>query len=54
MQYADNAFAQADQGLRWPLTKSVDTEVYADEPRMLRTDCTDTHADLGVCCLRMT
>ena len=35
---------QADQGLRCPLTESVDTVVYADEQKMPRLDRTDAHA----------
>ena len=43
------ANAQADQGLRCPLTESVDTVVYVDELRLLKAYCTDAHADLDVC-----
>ena len=38
--------AQADLGLRCPLIKSVDTVVYIYEQMMLRSDCTDAHAEL--------
>ena len=39
-----------DLGLRCPLIESVDTEVYVDERKMPILDCTDAHADLGLCC----
>ena len=48
------AIAQADQDLHCPLTKSMDSVVYVDEQRMIRSDCTDTHADLDYRCLHMT
>ena len=41
---------QADQGLYCPLTESMDTIVYVNEPRMHRSDCTDAHADLDLHC----
>ena len=47
MLFADNvgpdqpAQAQADQGLRCPDTESVDTEIYVDEEKVPRIDCTD-------------
>ena len=40
--------AQADQGLRCLLTKSLDIVVYDDEQRMLRSDCTDAHTHLDI------
>ena len=46
------AFAQADQGLHCPLTKSMDTIVYVIT-RMPRSDCMDLHAHLDLCCLHM-
>ena len=48
MQLADNA--GPNQGLRCPLTESVDTVVYVDEQKMLRLDCIDAHADLDLLC----
>ena len=42
--------AQADLGLRCPLTESVDTVVYVDEQKMPRLDCKDAHADLDLHC----
>ena len=36
-----------------PLTESMDTVVYVDEQRMLRSDCIDAHADLDLCCLQI-
>ena len=44
------AYAKADQGLRYPLTESVDTMVYVDKQKMSRLDCKDVHADLDLCC----
>ena len=44
------AFAQADLGLRCPLTESMDIVVYVDKQRMSRPDCTDTHANLDLRC----
>ena len=44
------AFAQADPGLRCPLTQSADNIVYADEQKMSRLGCTDEHADLHLRC----
>ena len=44
------AFAQAELGLRCPLIASMDTASYVDEQRMLRSDCTDVHADLDLRC----
>ena len=41
------AFAQADQGLRFPLIESMNSVVYVDKRRMLRLDCMNTHANLG-------
>ena len=45
------AEAQADLGLRYLLTESVDTavHVYVDEQKMLRLDCTDAHGELDLC-----
>ena len=40
----------ADQDLCSRLTKSVDTVVYVDEQRMLRSNCTDVHAYLDLRC----
>ena len=40
------AFMQAKQGLRFPLTESVDTVVNVNEQKMPRLDCTDADADL--------
>ena len=48
MQFADNA--GPDQGLRCPLTESMDTAAYVDKHRMLGSDCTVAHADLDLCC----
>ena len=55
MQFADNTGtdAQADQCLCCPLTESVDTVVYVDQLMMLRSDCTDAHADLGLLFLQI-
>ena len=47
------AFAQADQGLRCPLTESMDIVVYVDEQRMSRSDSTDAHAHLDLRCSHM-
>ena len=47
------AFAQADQGLRCPLTESMDTIIYFDEQKMSRTDDTDAQADRCHHCLLM-
>ena len=44
------AFAQADQGLRCPLTESINIVVYVDEPIMLSGDCTAAPAYLDLCC----
>ena len=46
------AFAQAYQRLRYhgPFTESMDTVLYVDEQRILRSDCTDAHADLDLSC----
>ena len=33
-----------------PLTESMDSVVYIDKQRMSRSDCTDGHADLDLCC----
>ena len=43
-------YAQADQGLRCPHTESMDTVVYVDEQRMIRSDFTDADADLDLRC----
>ena len=48
------AIAQADQGLHCMLTESMDTVVYVNKQRMLSSDCTDGHADLGLRCWHMT
>ena len=32
------------------VVQSMDTVVYVDEHRMLRSDCTDAHADLDLRC----
>ena len=47
------AYAQTDQGLRCPLTESMDT-VYVDEQRMCRSDCSDAHAHLDIRCLHLS
>ena len=47
------AYAQADLGLRCPLTESGDSVVYVDEQKMPRLDCTDAHADLDLCFPKM-
>ena len=49
MHLTNNAFVQADLGVRCPLTESVDTVVYVNEQRISRSDCTDAHADLDRC-----
>ena len=38
--------AQADLGLRCPLTESVDIVVYVNKQKLPRLDCTDAHTDL--------
>ena len=43
-------YIQAGQGLHCPLTESMDTVVYVDEQRMLRSGCIDAHADLDCHC----
>ena len=35
---------QADQDLNYPLKEPIDTVVYVDEIKMLRSDCMDAHA----------
>ena len=42
------------QGLRCPLTESMDTVVYVDEQRMHRSDCMVAHADLEFRCSLIT
>ena len=44
------ANAQAELGLHCPLTELMNTVVYVDEQRMLRSDCTDAHVDLDLRC----
>ena len=44
------AYAQADQGLHCPLTESMETVVYVNKQRMLRSDCADAHTDLDIHC----
>ena len=39
-------YVQADQGLHYPLTESMDTIVYVHKQRMLKSDCTDANVDL--------
>ena len=50
MQFADNA--GPDQPARMQalinLTESMDTVVYFDEQRMLRSECSDAHTDLDL------
>ena len=46
-------FTEAEQGLCCPLTKSMDTVVYVDIQRRLRSDCMDAHACF-VCCFYRT
>ena len=41
MQFADNAFAQANLGLHCLLTEPTVTVIYVDEQKMLRSDCLD-------------
>ena len=48
------AIAQADLGLRCPLTESMDILVYVKEQRMLRADCTNANADLDLRCSHMS
>ena len=48
-----SVFAQADLGLRYPLTESMDTLIYVDEQRMPRSDCINAHYDLGLQCSHM-
>ena len=50
MLRSDCAFAQADLGLRCPLTESVDTVDTVDERWMPISDCADAHADLDLRC----
>ena len=47
------AKAQADQGLRCPLTESMDIVVHVDEQRIYRSDCTDVHAHQDLSCSDM-
>ena len=44
------AWAQADPGLHCPPTELMDSVVYVDEYRMLRSDCTDAHVNLDQRC----
>ena len=44
------AQAQAELGLRFPLTESGDNVVYVDEQKVPRLDCTDAHVDLDQRC----
>ena len=39
---------QADQGIHFPLTESMDTVEYVNEYRMPRSDCMDVHAQLDL------
>ena len=52
--YAICAFVQADLGLHFQLTESMDTVVYVDKQRVSRPDCMDVHAHLNLRCLHMT
>ena len=42
------SIAQADLGLRCPLTESMAIVVYVDELRKSRSDCTDARAHIVV------
>ena len=46
MLFADNA--GPDLGMRCPVTESMDTVVYVDKQKMLRSDCMDAHTDLDL------
>ena len=48
------AFPQVDPRLRCPLTDLMDTVVYVDEHGMPRSDVTNAHAHLDICCSHMT
>ena len=55
MQFADYAGPDQPgliQGLHCLLAESVDTVVYLNEQRMLRSNCKDLHADLDLHCLQ--
>ena len=47
-RWSASAHAQPDQGLRCPLTESMDAFVYVDKQRMSRLDCMDAHAHLDL------
>ena len=49
--FADNV--GPDQDRHCPLIESIDTDVYVDEQRMSRSDCTDEPADLDLRCSHM-
>ena len=45
---------QTDPSLRCLLIESMNTVVYVDKQRKARSDCTDAHADVNLCCSHMT
>ena len=45
--------AQADLGLRCPFTDSMNTVVNVDDQRMPKSDCTNAHAHLETCAVRL-
>ena len=51
MQFLDNA--GPDQPVH-PLTESMDTIVYVNEQRILRSDCMDVYTDLNLQCSHIT
>ena len=53
MQLADNAFTQAELGLRHPRTESVATVVYVDGQKKTRSDCTEAQAYMDLSCSYM-
>ena len=47
------ARSAGDNGLRCPLTESMDNVVYVDEQRRPWSDCADAQSDLGLRCSHM-
>ena len=56
MQFAGNTdpdqpvHLQADQDFHCLFTDSMDIVVYVEDQRMSRSDCTDVHIHLDLCC----
>ena len=52
MQIAENE--GSDLGLCCPFTELIDTEVYVDEQRVPKSNCTDAYVEVVLCCSYLT